>query len=158
MARIQYYSTNLGSEKVSFREALIRGQAPDRGLYMPEQIPVLTQEQIQSFANKSYAEIAETILKLFVNDDIPHDELSRLVRDAYNFEIPLENVYDRVYVMRLDRGPTASFKDFAARMMGRLMQYFLKQENRRMLILTATSGDTGSAIANAFYDLDNIEV
>lgn len=158
MARIQYYSTNLRSEKVTFREALIRGQAPDRGLYMPEQIPVLTQEQLQSFANKSYPEIAETILKLFVNDDIPHDELSRLVRDAYNFEIPLENVYDRVYVMRLDRGPTASFKDFAARMMGRLMQYFLKQENRRMLILTATSGDTGSAIANAFYDLENIEV
>ncbi|HOK98023.1 MAG TPA: threonine synthase [Bacteroidales bacterium] len=158
MARIQYYSTNLKSEKVSFREALIRGQAPDRGLYMPDQIPVLTPDQIESFAGKSYPEIAEIILKLYVNDDISQDDLSRLVRDAYNFEIPLENVYDRIHVMRLDRGPTASFKDFAARMMGRLMQYFLKLENRRMLILTATSGDTGSAIANAFYGLDNIEV
>lgn len=156
--KILYYSTNFKSEKVTFREALIRGQAPDRGLYMPEVIPQLTRDQIESFAGKTYPEIAEVILKLFVNEDIPQDELSKLIKDAYNFDVPLENVYDRVYVMRLDRGPTASFKDFAARMMGRLMQYFLKQENRRMLILTATSGDTGSAIANAFYDLDNIEV
>ncbi|MCX7986867.1 MAG: threonine synthase [Bacteroidales bacterium] len=156
--KILYYSTNLGSEKVSFREALIRGQAPDRGLYMPEIIPVLSQDQLYSFTDKSYPEIAETILKLFINDDIPADSLHSLVVDAYNFEVPLENVYNRNYIMRLDRGPTASFKDFAARMMGRLMQYFLKQENRKMLILTATSGDTGSAIANAFYDLDNIEV
>ena len=72
--------------------------------------------------------------------------------------MPLERVFDRKYVMRLDRGPTASFKDFAARMMGRLMQHYLKAENRRLLILTATSGDTGSAVANAFYALDNIDI
>ena len=81
-----------------------------------------------------------------------------MVKDAYNFEVPLEKVYERKYIMRLDQGPTASFKDFAARMMGRLMQYFLKKQNRNMLILTATSGDTGSAIANAFYGLENIKV
>jgi threonine synthase len=86
------------------------------------------------------------------------DELMRIVKDAYNFAVPLEKVYDKKFIMRLDQGPTASFKDFAARMMGRLMQYYLKKQNRSMLILTATSGDTGSAIANAFYGLDNIKV
>jgi len=84
--------------------------------------------------------------------------LLELVKDAYDYEVPLEHVYDRKYVMRLDQGPTASFKDFAARMMGRLMNYYLKQDNENLLILTATSGDTGSAIANAFYGLDNINV
>ena len=78
------------------------------------------------------------------------------LKDSYNYDIPLEPVYERKYVLRLDQGPTASFKDFAARMMGRLMQYYLKKEKRSLLILTATSGDTGSAVASAFYGLDNI--
>jgi threonine synthase len=156
--QILYYSTNFQAEKVSFKDALIKGQAPDKGLYMPERIPALPREQILSFMDKPYYEIAFEIMQLFLNDDIGSNDLFSLVKDAYNFDVPLENVYNRNYVMRLDQGPTASFKDFAARMMGRLMQYFLKQENRKMLILTATSGDTGSAIANAFYNLDNIDV
>ncbi|MDP2401914.1 MAG: threonine synthase, partial [Actinomycetota bacterium] len=86
------------------------------------------------------------------------DDLKALIIDAYDYDIPLEHVHERRYVMRLDQGPTASFKDFAARLMGRLMQYYLQQENRKLLILTATSGDTGSAIANAFYGLENIKV
>jgi len=84
--------------------------------------------------------------------------LLSLVKDAYNFPVPLEHVFERKYVMRLDQGPTASFKDFAARMMGRLIQYYLRKKNHNLLILTATSGDTGSAIANAFYGLENIRV
>lgn len=158
MEEIKYYSTNLNSEKISFREALIKGQAPDKGLYMPEYIPQLTKEEMSSFAEKEYYEIAFTIINKFLSSEIEASELMSIVKDAYNFDVPLENVYNRNYVMRLDRGPTASFKDFAARLMGRLMQHFLKKENRKMLILTATSGDTGSAIANAFYGLDNIQV
>jgi threonine synthase len=158
MAAITYYSTNLNAPRVSFREALIKGQAPDKGLYMPEIIPQLTKEEIAGFADKDYYQIAFTVIDRFLQGEIPSDELMKLVKDAYNFDVPLENVYNRNYIMRLDQGPTASFKDFAARMMGRMMQYFLKKENREMLILTATSGDTGSAIANAFYGLDNIKV
>ncbi len=155
---IHYYSTNHSAPKVSFRDALIKGQAPDKGLYMPDQIPALSREDLEKFSDKAYYEIAFDIIKRFVGGEIPENELLKLAQEAYNFEVPLEHVYNRNYVMRLDRGPTASFKDFAARMMGRLMQYFLKQENRKMLILTATSGDTGSAIANAFYGLSNIDV
>jgi threonine synthase len=158
MAGISYYSTNHNSEKVSFKEALIKGQAPDKGLYMPEHIPTFTKEEITAFKGKQYFEIAYAVIGKFLKDEIPANELYAIVKDAYNFDVPLEKVYDRNYIMRLDQGPTASFKDFAARMMGRLMQYFLKKENRSMLILTATSGDTGSAIANAFYGLDNIQV
>lgn len=155
---IRYYSTNHQSEMVSFREALIKGQAPDKGLYMPDSIPVLSKETIESFSKMPYHEIAYTVISQFLKDEIPAEDLKAITKEAYNFDVPLENVCDRSYVMRLDQGPTASFKDFAARLMGRLMQYFLKQENRKMLILTATSGDTGSAIANAFYGLDNIKV
>jgi threonine synthase len=158
MAAISYYSTNQNAPKVLFREALIKGQAPDKGLYMPEFIPQLTKNEIAGFAEKEYYQIAFTVIDRFLQGELPAEELMKLVKDAYNFDVPLENVYNRNYIMRLDQGPTASFKDFAARMMGRMMQYFLKKENREMLILTATSGDTGSAIANAFYGLDNIKV
>jgi threonine synthase len=155
---ILYYSTNRKSEKVSFRQALLRGQAPDKGLYMPEYIPQFTKDEIWEYRNKPYYEIAFAVVSRFLQNEIPAADLMAIVKDAYNFDVPLEQVYNRNYIMRLDQGPTASFKDFAARMMGRLMQYFLRQENRKMLILTATSGDTGSAIANAFYGLDNIKV
>lgn len=158
MSGILYYSTNLKAPKVKFRDALLRGQATDRGLYMPETIPELSATELASLKNLSYAEIAELVGAKFLADEVPQEELKRIVGAAYNYAVPLEKVYDRHYIMRLDQGPTASFKDFAARMMGRLMQYFLSKENREMLILTATSGDTGSAIANAFYGLDNIKV
>ncbi len=157
-APISYYSTNLNAPVVSFKEALLKGLAPDGGLYMPERLPCLDKDSLTAFSGKTYAEIAFTVLKQFLGDEIPDEALFTMAKDAYNFEIPLEPVYERKYLMRLDQGPTASFKDFAARMMGRLMQYFLHRENRDMLILTATSGDTGSAIANAFHGLENISV
>jgi len=153
-----YYSTNKKAKPVSFAEALLKGLAPDKGLFMPENIPVLSGTEIAAFAGKPYHEIAYSVIRQFLKSQIPDQELYEMVKDAYNFDVPLEQVYHRNYIMRLDRGPTASFKDFAARMMGRMMQYFLKKENRSLLILTATSGDTGSAIANAFHGLDNIEV
>lgn len=153
-----YYSTNLHSPEVTFREALLRGQAPDKGLYMPVAIPRLTAEEIFSFINKTYPVIAYEVTRKFLHGEVPDDVLYEIVSNAYDFKVPLEPVLERKYILRLDQGPTASFKDFAARMMGRLMQHYLKLENRELLILTATSGDTGSAIANAFYGLDNIRV
>ena len=113
---------------------------------------------MNSFSGKEYHEIAFIILNKLIGNEIDKDELLKLVHDAYNFDVPLEKVYDRKYIMRLDQGPTASFKDFAARMMSRLMQYYLSINNQHLTILTATSGDTGSAVASAFYGLKNINV
>ncbi len=158
METIFFYSTNQKAKHVTFREALLKGIAPDRGLYMPKIIPTISDVEIKNHSNMDYYEIAYDVIKRFLQGQIPDDDLLALVKDAYNYEVPLEKAYEEKYVMRLDQGPTASFKDFAARMMGRLMQYYLKQENRSLLILTATSGDTGSAIANAFYGLKNIKV
>jgi threonine synthase len=158
MSQILYYSTNLKAGSVSFRNALLKGLAPDGGLYMPESIPQMSADEIATFSDKPYFRIAFAVTRKYLHDVISDEELIVLVKDAYNYEVPLQQVYERKYIMRLDQGPTASFKDFAARMMGRLMQHFLKKENRNLLILAATSGDTGSAIANAFYGLDNIKV
>jgi len=153
-----YYSTNFKAKKVNFRQALLQGLAEDKGLYMPESIPVFEPAEIEAMQGMSYPEIAFRVGSRFLKDEIPAVDLKRLVDDAYDYAVPLEKVNGRQYIMRLDQGPTASFKDFAARLMGRLMQYYLALENRKLLILTATSGDTGSAIANAFYGLDNIKV
>jgi len=155
---IQFYSTNLEAPKVTFDKALLKGLAPDRGLYMPESIPVLTRDELERMAGMEYHEMAFLIASKFLAGQISESDLADIAADAYNFDVPLEHVYNRNYILRLDHGPTASFKDFAARMMGRLMQHYLQKENREILILTATSGDTGSAIANAFYGLDNIKV
>ena len=153
---ILFYSTNHKAKPLTFSEALLQGLAPDKGLYMPEHIPVVTPKEIEHFTDKEYYEIAFEVSRKYLAGQIPDDDLTDIVKDAYDYDIPLETVYERKYILRLDQGPTASFKDFAARMMGRLMQYYLKKENRSLLILTATSGDTGSAVASAFYGLDNI--
>ncbi|MBN1948298.1 MAG: threonine synthase [Candidatus Cloacimonetes bacterium] len=155
---IPYYSTNLRSPAVSFRQALLQGQAPDKGLYLPENIPTISREEIMALTGMDYYQIAYAISRKFLQGQLPDSDLLNIVKSAYDYQVPLEKIYDRKYVMRLDQGPTASFKDFAARMMGRLMQYYLNQDHSELLILTATSGDTGSAIANAFYGLDNIKV
>jgi len=153
---IKYYSTNLKAPKVTFGEALLRGLAPDGGLYLPDSLPVISQKEIWSFTPKRYHEIAFDVLHKIIGNEVDKEQLSALCADAYNFEVPIEKVYGRKYIMRLDHGPTASFKDFAARMMSRLMQYFLSLNDQHLTVLTATSGDTGSAVANAFYELVNI--
>jgi threonine synthase len=153
-----YYSTNHKSDGASFREALLKGLAPDGGLYMPVTFPVIGRDEIAEFSDKKYFEIAFSVLNTIIGNEIDKDDLLALCRDSYYFDIPLENVLDRKYIMRLDQGPTASFKDFAARMMSRLMQHFLSLSHRHLTILTATSGDTGSAVANAFFGLKNINV
>ncbi len=156
--KLQFHSTNESSPAVDLKGALLMGQAPDRGLYMPDAFPKLTREQLASFRDKSYPEIAFEILWAYAEGCIDRDLLRELCFDAYDYDVPLEPVYDRVHVMRLDRGPTASFKDFAARMMARLIGNFVREDGRELVILTATSGDTGSAVASAFHGVEGIKV
>jgi threonine synthase len=158
MSAIKFFSTNGHPERVDFKAALLMGQAPDKGLYMPEQIPQIPSSRIGQFSKMSYPQIAYEVVKPYLGDLVSDSDLRAMLEDAYNYDVPVERVYDEKYVMRLDRGPTCSFKDYAARLMGRLIQYFLRQEGRSILILTATSGDTGSAVAQAFYGLDNVLV
>lgn len=155
---IKYYSTNGRSGGISFREALLKGLAPDGGLFMPDKIPIVSHSELESFREKEYHEIAFDILNKYFSGEIDSSHLKEICRDAYDFDVPLEKVTGRSYILRLDRGPTASFKDFAARMMSRLMNHFLEKEKRQLTILTATSGDTGSAVASAFHGLGNIKV
>ena len=152
------YSTNLQSPDVSLKGALLQGQAPDKGLYMPREIPRIPLDEIIGFRDKSYPEIAFAVLRRYTQGLIPDNELMRLCTECYNYIVPLERVYGRNFLMRLDQGPTASFKDFAARMMARMMRYFLAQEGGELVILTATSGDTGSAVAHAFHNVDRISM
>jgi threonine synthase len=154
---IMFRSTNRKAALVSFKQALLKGQAPDYGLYMPVEIPKFDEGEIDSFRDKEYYDIAFEIAKKFV-DDISEDELRELCKDAYDFDVPLEKINDELYIMRLDRGPTASFKDFAARLMARLMHYFAKKKSKKLTVLVATSGDTGGAVATAFHGLENINV
>ena len=157
-AEVQYYSTNLKAPQVSFREALLKGLAPDGGLYMPLHLPKFSSGELDTIYKLSYPELASEILSKILGHEISKVDLRKICNEIYTFIIPLEYVSDKQYLMRLDQGPTASFKDFAALLMGRLMQHFLCQEGKHITILTATSGDTGSAVANAFYGLENIRV
>ena len=153
-----FYSTNKSSPAVNLRQALLQGQAPDRGLYFPEKFPKLAAGELAEFPNLQYHEIAFRVLSKFADGIINSADLAAICKQIYNFPIPLEKVYDRVHVMRLDQGPTASFKDFAAQMMAKLMGRFICEEGKQLTILTATSGDTGSAVAHAFHNVPGIRV
>ncbi|HEU5397238.1 MAG TPA: threonine synthase, partial [Verrucomicrobiae bacterium] len=135
-----FRSTNGQSPAVNLREALLLGQAPDRGLYFPEQFPHLGADELAAFSRMPYHEIAFRILSKYTEGVLPGADVAAFCRDAYDFPVPLEKVYDRVHVMRLDQGPTASFKDFAGQMMARLFGRFLEEEKRKVTVLTATSG------------------
>jgi len=153
-----FHSTNGQSPAVNLRAALLAGLAPDRGLYLPETFPKLTPAEIAAFARLPYHEIAFRVLSKFTEGVIPRDELAAMCHSAYNFPVPLEIIHVRVFLMRLDQGPTASFKDFAAQMMARMFGRFLREDNRQITILTATSGDTGAAVAHAFHNIPGVKV
>ncbi len=156
--RIRYYSTAGKAPVVTFPEALFQGQPPDGGLYMPTRIPRMEPGEIEALKGRPYREVALAVLSKFLRDEIPEAELERITFEAYNFEVPIERVHHRRHIIRLDRGPTASFKDFAARFMARTMRYFQRSEDAERIILVATSGDTGSAIANAYWQLEGFRV
>jgi threonine synthase len=160
MASLLFSSTNGQAPPVNLRDAFLIGQAPDRGLYLPEKFPRFSHDEIAAFAQLPYHEIAFRVLSRYTDGVIASDVLAKMCRDAYDFEIPLEPVagMDRVHCLRLDCGPTASFKDFAAQMMARMFGRFLQETGQHVTILTATSGDTGSAVAHAFHNIPGVKV
>ena len=125
---------------------------------MLNNIPSLPDETIDSFKNMDFIDIANIVISKFIGNIIPQEKLQQIVKKALNFEISLENIADKDYVCYLDRGPTCSFKDFGARTLARLMEHFLEADNKNITILTATSGDTGGAVAQAFYKMSRIKV
>ncbi len=158
MSALLFRSTNGQSPAVTLREALLAGQAPDRGLYFPEKFPRFTFNELAEFSHLPYHEIAFRVLSKFTDGIVTPDELAQMCASAYNFPVPLEVINFRTFLMRLDQGPTASFKDFAAQMMARLFGKFLREDGKQVIILTATSGDTGSAVAHAFHKIPGVRV
>lgn len=162
MEKILYYSTNKNlnngfKKKVTFKEALFIGLAPDNGLFMPTKIPLISKNEILKLKEKPYHKVAYKILKLFLENEISDNDLKEIVKRAYNFEVPIEKLENLTYIARLDQGPTASFKDFAARFMARVMLK-LKPKDKEITILVATSGDTGSAVGEAYRGLEGFKV
>ena len=158
MSQLLFRSTNGQSPAVNLREAFLAGQAPDRGLYLPDRFPRISLEEIAEFAELPYREVAFRVLRKFTQDLIPDTALAAMCNKAYDFGVPLEVIQRGVYLMRLDQGPTASFKDFAAQMMAQMFGRFLQEDGAQVTILTATSGDTGSAVAHAFHRVPGVRV
>jgi threonine synthase len=160
---MQYYSTNKRSPLVDFKEATINGQAPDRGLYFPEKIPVLDLKFIQDIDKYSNEEIALKVIQPYTSKSIPDDKLIEIIKETINFPIPLVPVDECSYSLELFHGPTLAFKDVGARFMSRCLGYFVSnglaaKSGPAITVLVATSGDTGGAVANGFYDVDGVEV
>ncbi len=155
---MQYYSTNNKNLSVDFREATIKGQPPDKGLFFPQNIPFLPKEFIGNIEQLSKEEIAFQVIKPYIGTTIPDDELKKIVSQTINFEFPLVRIIDSISSLELFHGPTLAFKDVGARFMSRCLSYFCKEEEKKITVLVATSGDTGGAVAAAFYDVENVEV
>ncbi len=155
---MNYYSLNKQSPTVDFKQATIAGQAPDKGLYFPETIPQIEKEFIDNIEQYSNEEIAFKVIKPYVGNCIPDEELQRIVAETVNFNIPLVPVSKGISSLELFHGPTLAFKDIGARFMSRCLGYFLKDNDKKVTVLVATSGDTGGAVANGFYDVDGVEV
>ena len=155
---MKYYSTNKQSPIVGFKEATIRGQAPDKGLYFPEIIPFVDKDLISNIDSYTNEEIAFRIIAPYVGNGIPEDRLWNIVKETVNFEIPLVKVNDTISSLELFHGPTLAFKDVGARFMSRCLGYFVQGDSRKVTVLVATSGDTGGAVANGFYNVEGVEV
>lgn len=156
---MKYYSTNHQSPAATLQEAVVRGLAPDKGLYMPERIEALPHEFFEHIDLMDFPTIACHVADAFFGEDVPQDVLHNLVRDALNFDVPLVPVTDGLYSLELFHGPTLAFKDVGARFMARLLGYFICREgDTEVNVLVATSGDTGSAVANGFLGVPGIRV
>lgn len=156
---MRYYSTNGQIAPASLEEAVVKGLAGDKGLYMPERIHPVTPDVIASLKNKSFHEIAGIVASAFFGEDIEPDTLDEIVKDTLSFETPVVYVNDHIYSLELFHGPTLAFKDVGARFMARLLGYFIKKQGLKQVnVLVATSGDTGSAVANGFLGVEGIHV
>ena len=155
---MNYYSLNKQSPVVNFKDATINGQAPDKGLYFPEQIPQVKKDLVGNIEKFSNEEIAFSVISPYVGNAIPEKDLQRIVAETVNFEIPLVPVTENICSLELFHGPTLAFKDIGARFMSRCLGYFVKGNNKKVTVLVATSGDTGGAVANGFYDVEGVDV
>ena len=156
---MNYYSTNHKAPTATLEEAVIKGLAPDRGLYMPEEIKTLPASFFNHIEMLSFQEIAFEVATCFFGDDIEAADLRNIVCDTLSFDIPIVNIENNIYSLELFHGPTLAFKDVGARFMARLLRHFIRKESRGQVnVLVATSGDTGSAVANGFLGVDGIHV
>jgi len=155
---MQYFSTNNSNHKVSLAQAVIKGLAPDNGLYMPERIPVLKKELIESFSDKTFQEIGYAVIGALFSEDLSETQIKELVDHTLTFDAPLVEVEDGIYSLELFHGPTLAFKDFGARFCSKLMSMLQSKSEQTVRVLVATSGDTGSAVANGFLGVDGVEV
>jgi threonine synthase len=155
---MKYYSTNKSVPEVSLMEAVTKGLAADKGLFMPERIDKFPAEFFENIHKLSFQEIAFEVAKKFFGEDVPEQTLKEIVYDTLNFDCPVVHVNDNIYSLELFHGPTLAFKDVGGRFMARLLGYFLKENNEEVNVLVATSGDTGSAVANGFLKVPGIRV
>ena len=156
---MKYYSTNKNAPLASLQEAVVKGLAPDRGLYMPEHIQALPQAFFDTIEQRSFQEIAFEVAKAFFGEDIESDTLKQIVYETLSFDTPIVKVSEDIYSLELFHGPTLAFKDVGARFMARLLGYFIRKQGQSQVnVLVATSGDTGSAVANGFLGVDGIRV
>ncbi|MEZ4972182.1 MAG: threonine synthase [Cyclobacteriaceae bacterium] len=155
---MKFYSTNNPQHKVSLREAVLKGLAPDGGLYFPEQIPTLSGSFIGSLSEQSNVSIALSVAKNLLGEEVEEKELQRIVEQTVFFDVPVVEVENNVYSLELFHGPTLAFKDFGARFMASLLGYFSKSEKEEITVLVATSGDTGSAVAHGFHKVPGVRV
>ena len=156
---MKYYSTNKNSPEVSLQEAVVKGLAPDKGLYMPESIEKLPQEFFDKIDSLSFQEMSFEVAKAFFGDDIETETFRQIVFDTLAFDTPIVEVEKGIYSLELFHGPTLAFKDVGGRFMARLLEYFVKKQGQKdVKVLVATSGDTGSAVANGFLGVEGIHV
>jgi threonine synthase len=155
---MKYFSTNKKSPLVSFKEATIKGQAPDKGLYFPETIPQVDPGIISNIEKYSDEEIAFRVIQPFVGKDIDEETLFQIVKETVNFPIPLVQVNNDIFSLELFHGNTLAFKDIGARFMSRCLGHFVNSLDKKITVLVATSGDTGGAVADGFYDINGVEV
>ncbi|MCJ7933217.1 MAG: threonine synthase [Chryseobacterium sp.] len=155
---MKYYNVKNSLEKVDFRTATIKGQGKEKGLFFPESIPQFEQEFIQHLNHYTDEEIAFRCMKDFAGEEIPSEILWEIVSETVSFEIPLKKINGNISILELFHGPTLAFKDIGARFMSRCLSYFLKDQDRKVTVLVATSGDTGGAVAHGFYKLPEINV
>lgn len=156
---MKYYSTNKKSGYVSLHDAVVNGLAEDRGLYMPEKINRLPEKFFNDIDHMSFQDISYEVAKAFFNEDVETHALEKIVYDTLAFDCPVKNICDNIWTLELFHGPTLAFKDVGARFMARLLEYFIRQETHQTVnVLVATSGDTGSAVANGFLGVEGIHV
>ena len=155
---MKYYSTRNKNLKKSLEEAVTQGLAEDQGLFMPETIPRFPESFFRDLHRLSFQEISLNVALKFFGDDIPSGDLEKITFDAINFDTPLVHINDRIFTLELFHGPTFAFKDIGARFMARLLGYFIRGYSREVHVLVATSGDTGSAVANGFWKVPGIKV